>query len=285
MRRYQWAYIYIIPALVLLFFILLYPLAETFYLSFTEKKVGEEVSNLSIRSYVQVIRDLRFYKSYLKSLVFTGSAVGLKLIIGLLLALLLNSIKIKSVSRFLRTLFFIPWTFPWFSTAILFFWIFRFFGGLNLVITRMGLPPVEWLGMKYALISGVIANVWKGYPFFMMSIYAGLQTIPKELYEAAEIDGANVLQRFLYVTLPNLRNVIIITTSLSTLWTFGLYELLYIMTRGGPGDASKVLPILVYETSFRQFEIGKGAAIAVLTLPFVILMIGILLRFTKEEEV
>jgi len=117
----------------------------------------------------------------------------------------------------------------------------------------------------------------------MISFLAGLQAIPKELYEAAKVDGAGPFQQFLHVTLPGLRNVILITCTLSTLWTFGLFDLLYVMTRGGPGDASKVLPILVYETGIRQYEFGKAAAMAVLTLPVVLLLVFVLVRLTRRE--
>ncbi len=151
------------------------------------------------------------------------------------------------------------------------------------MLAHVGVAPVFWLGSEMALFSGIIANIWKGFPFFMVSLLAGLQAIPKELYEAAQVDGASPLQQFLHVTLPGLRNVILIVCTLSTLWTFGLFELLYILTGGGPGDASKVLPIRVYETGITMYQFGKGAAMAILTVPLISLWAFILVRLTRRE--
>ncbi|MEM1868193.1 MAG: sugar ABC transporter permease, partial [Thermosphaera sp.] len=111
---------------------------------------------------------------------------------------------------------------------------------------------------------------------------AGLQTIPKELYEAAQVDGANPIQQFLYITLPSLRNMILIVCTLSTIWTFGLFELLYILTGGGPGDSSKILPILVYETGISMYLYGKGAAMAVLTVPLILALVFLLVRLIRR---
>lgn len=279
-RRYE-PYLYIAPAIVVIAFVLLFPLIHTFYMSFAEKILGLEIREFGFQNYVEVAAEGRFSASLGRSLIFTISAVFGKLVIGLTLALILN--RPFRGRSFFRTYFFLPWAIPWFTTAILFLWLFRFAGGANIMLRQIGFPSVFWFGPNLALFSGIIANVWKGFPFFMVSLLAGLQAIPRELYEAAQVDGASPFQQFLYITLPSLRNVILVVCTLSTIWTFGLFELLYIMTGGGPGDASKVLPILVYETGISQYLFGKGTAIAVLTVPLILLWFFFLIRLIRRE--
>lgn len=275
-------YVYMAPAVLVIAVVLVFPLVYTFYVSFAEKTLGKEITGFGLQNYTEVLSEGRFFSSLGKSLVFTVTAVFAKLVLGLVLALVLNR-PFRGRSLF-RAYFFLPWAIPWFTTAILFLWLFRLTGGLNTMFSIFGFSPIFWLGPDLALLSGIIANIWKGFPFFMVSLLAGLQTIPKELYEAAQVDGASPFQQFLYITLPGLRNVILIVCTLSTLWTFGLFELLYIMTGGGPGDASKVLPILVYETGISMYQFGKGAAMAVLTVPLILLWVFMLVRLLRREE-
>lgn len=281
MRKTARDYLYVLPAVLIVGFVVFFPLLYTFYMSFGEKILGQEIKVFGFQNYQQIIAQGRFLPSLARSLVFTLTAVFAKLIIGLSLALILHR-SFRGRNLF-RAYFFIPWTIPWFTTGILFLWLFRLTGGMNTMLQRAGLPIVFWFGPNLALFSGIIANVWKGFPFFMVSLLAGLQTIPKELYEAAQVDGASPWQQFVWITLPSLRNVILIVCTLSFLWTFGLFELLYIMTGGGPGDASKVLPLLVYETGISRYEFGNGAAMAVLTVPLILFLVMVLNRLMRRE--
>lgn len=274
-------YLFIAPAVLIVGVVLVFPLIYTFYMGFAEKILGQDVGRLGFQNYIEVLSESKFLFSLGKSLIFTVIAVLIKLIVGLVLALLLH--RSFWGRNFLRGFFFLPWAIPWFTVAILFLWLFRLTGGMNAMLASVGVAPVFWLGSEMALFSGIIANIWKGFPFFMVSLLAGLQAIPKELYEAAQVDGASPLQQFLHVTLPGLRNVILIVCTLSTLWTFGLFELLYILTGGGPGDASKVLPIRVYETGITMYQFGKGAAMAILTVPLISFWAFILVRLTRRE--
>lgn len=281
MRKTARDYLYVLPAMLIVGLVVFFPLLYTFYMSFGEKILGQEIKVFGFQNYRQIIAQGRFLPSLARSLVFTLTAVFAKLIIGLSLALILHR-SFRGRNLF-RAYFFIPWTIPWFTTGILFLWLFRLTGGMNTMLQRAGLPIVFWFGPNLALFSGIIANVWKGFPFFMVSLLAGLQTIPKELYEAAQVDGASPWQQFVWITLPSLRNVILIVCTLSFLWTFGLFELLYIMTGGGPGDASKVLPLLVYETGISRYEFGNGAAMAVLTVPLILFLVMVLNRLMRRE--
>lgn len=273
-------YLYVMPAVCVIASVLVFPLFYTFYMSFGEKILGREIEKYGFQNYIATLTERRFVFSLGKSLFFTTVAVVLKLVIGLTTALVLHR-SFRGRNLF-RAYFFLPWAIPWFTVAILFLWLFRLTGGINTMLGVIGIFPVFWLGPDLSLISGIIANVWKGFPFFMVSFLAGLQTIPKELYEAAQVDGANPLQQFLYITLPGLRNVILIVCTLSTIWTFGLFELLYILTGGGPGDSSKVLPILVYETGISMYMYGKGAAMAVLTVPLILGLVFVLVRLIRR---
>jgi len=274
-------YLYVGPAVLIIGLVLVFPLLYTFYMSFADKILGREIAGFGLQNYIAVLSDGRFLASLGQSLIFTAVAVFLKLVIGLTLALILNSTF--RGRNFVRAYFFLPWAIPWFTVAILFLWLLRYRGGLNTMLIHAEITPVFWLGTNLALFSGILANVWKGFPFFMISLLAGLQAIPKELYEAAQVDGASRFRRFFHITLPGLRNIILIVSTLSTLWTFGLFELIFIMTGGGPGEASRVLPILIYETGISRFEFGQGAAMAVLTVPLILLWVALLARFTKRE--
>lgn len=269
------------PALFVVAAVLVFPLLYTFYMGFAEKTLGREIGGFGLQNYKAILSEGRFFSSLAKSFVFTITAVFAKLVVGLILALVLNR-SFRGRNLF-RAYFFLPWAIPWFTVAILFLWLYRLTGGLNTMLGTLGVYPIFWLGPDLALVSGIIANIWKGFPFFMVSLLAGLQTIPRELYEAAQVDGATGFQQFLYITLPGLRNVILIVCTLSTLWTFGLFELLYIMTGGGPGDASKVLPLLIYETGISMYQYGKAAAMAVLTVPLIMLWVFFLVRLTRRE--
>ncbi|MEM4958872.1 MAG: sugar ABC transporter permease [Nanopusillaceae archaeon] len=279
MRKLE-PYLYVTPAVCIIASVLVFPLFYTFYMSFGEKILGREVEKFGLQNYIAILTERRFVSSLGKSLLFTTVAVTAKLLIGLTSALILHR-SFRGRNLF-RAYFFLPWAIPWFTVAILFLWLFRFTGGINTMLGAIGMFPVFWLGPDLSLISGMIANVWKGFPFFMVSLLAGLQTIPKELYEAAQVDGANPIQQFLYITLPSLRNMILIVCTLSTIWTFGLFELLYILTGGGPGDSSKILPILVYETGISMYLYGKGAAMAVLTVPLILALVFLLVRLIRR---
>jgi len=274
-------YFFLLPVVLVIGLVMVFPLIYTVFYSFTSKFIGRKIVNYGIFNYINVFREGCFVDSLEKSVLFTVVCVFAKFVIGLSLALMLN--KPFKGRNIVKGYFFLPWCIPWYTVAILFLWMFRFSGGINTMLMSVGLSPIFWLSNKWALVSGMIANIWKGFPFFMLSFYAGLQGIPKELYEAAAMDGANTFDKFRYITLPGLRNVILIVSTLSTLWTFALFELIYIMTRGGPGNASKVLPILVYNTGLREYQYGLACAESVLVLPIVLTFVFLLIYLMQKE--
>ena len=272
---------WILPAILILSFLIIIPLIWTVWLSFQEKTVGGEGFFTGFKNYIDVLKRGDFFDGLWKSVYFTVPSIFFKLLLGLMAALALNRpFKGRNI---IRTWLFIPWTIPRFAVAIMFIWFFRRGGGLDLLLTKFGINPPFWLGPKTVMPSMIFVNVWKGFPFFMVGILAGLQSIPREIYEASAIDGANRFQTFRYVTLPLLRNVILILVVLSTIWTFSEFDVIYLITQGGPGTASETLPILTYVRAFRLYDMGEAAAISVLTLPVFLALIISLVKLTERR--
>ena len=181
----------------------------------------------------------------------------------------------------------IPWVAPTVVSALNFLWIFDgSLGVLNYLLVKVFrvLPQgVGWLSEPGTAMASVIAvNVWRGFPFFGISFLAGMKAIPGELYEAAAVDGASPLQRFCHVTLPGIKNIAIIVVLLSTIWTFNDFGIVYILTKGGPGGSTMVMPVLTYETAFGAQRLGEAIAVALYLLPALGLTIVVLARYMRK---
>jgi ABC-type sugar transport system permease subunit len=238
-------------------------------------------------NYVELItEDLRFRKVALNSVVYTVTAVAGKLTVGMVMALTLNqAIKARG---FFRGLLLLPWVMPTVVTALTWRWIFdATFGVLNHILKSVGLitTPIPWLADRYlAMAALILANMWRGFPFFGVSLLAGLQTIPNELYEAAEVDGASLWDRFRHITLPGLRVVIIVTTMLSTIWTFNDFAMPFVVTRTGPNDATNVFGTYTFQVGFLGTRLGYGIAATVIMMPFLFALIMLLSPLMWREE-
>jgi multiple sugar transport system permease protein len=183
----------------------------------------------------------------------------------------------------------IPWVAPTVVSALNFLWIFdASLGVLNYLLVKVFriLPQgVGWLSEPgTAMASVIFVNIWRGFPFFGISFLAGLKAIPGEQYEAAAVDGANIVQRFRHVTLPALRNIIIIVMLLSTIWTFNDFAIVYILTKGGPGGATQVLPVFTYEMAFGAQRLGEAIAVALYMLPALAAVIIVLSRYMRRSH-
>ncbi|MCD6545873.1 MAG: sugar ABC transporter permease [Thermotogae bacterium] len=274
-------YFYLLPVIVIVGILIIFPLFWTGWISFQSKQIGGEATFVGFKNYFDLIKNGDFFDALWKSIYFTSASIFFKLVLGLAAALILNqNFRGRSL---IRTWLFIPWTIPRFATAIIFLWFFRQSGGLDLILRQFGIVSPYWFSPKLVMPTMIFVNVWKGFPFFMVSILAGLQAIPNELYEAATVDGANRLQVFQYITLPLLKNVILIATTLSTIWTISEFDVIFLMTGGGPGTSSQVIPILTYVKAFRQYDLGQATALAMLTLPIFIALIISLIKLTPRE--
>jgi multiple sugar transport system permease protein len=291
-RDWAAAWLFVAPCLVVLLGLIAYPFFSAILLSFQAKLVGSPGTWVGLQNYQELLfgRDLSgaFLQSVRVSLIYTVAAQSLKFVLGLAMALLLHE-QFRG-RMFVRGLFFIPWAVPTLIGALTWKWMYdgTAVGLLNMLGLRLGLTNelIQWLGnYNLALWSVVVAVVWAGTPFWSMMFLAGLQAIPSELYEAAEIDGADVFQRFFNITLPALMPIIIITAMLSTIWTANSINFVYVLTGGGPANATMIFPLLAYQVGVAGAQrLGMGATISLFFFPLFLVMIYVLTRRMLAEE-
>ncbi len=281
------AYLFLSPVLLVMAGLIAYPFFSSIYLSLQDKMVGAPGVFIGLQNYFTLLGDPIFRTTAWNTLIYTVVGVALKAILGMIIALVINE-EIRA-RHLMRALCFLPWAFPGLIVALNWKWIYEGTqaGLLNMLLYESGLVStyVHWLSdVHLALFSVVGALVWQGTPFYAMMFLAGMQAIPVELYEAAEVDGASVVQRFFNVTLPGLTNVIIITVLLSTIWTANNIVFVYILTGGGPNYATHIVPTLAYELAIGSRRLGLGASVPLMFLPILVVIIIILTRRMLEEE-
>jgi multiple sugar transport system permease protein len=257
----------VIPALVVMAAVILYPIARSIILSFQEAKLSAgEIGTTWAggENYQRISEDETFMLALRNSAFFTVSEVLLVLTIALGVALLLNTRAGRN--PIYTTILLVPWVIAPVANAVLWKWILHAnYGALNALLTALGITDryVNWLGTPgLALRMLLLADVWKSIPFIALILLAGLQNIPAALYKAAKLDGANVWQRFRYVTLPGLRTPLALAVILQTIWSFKVFDLIFVLTKAGPADATLLLNFLAYRVSFNFLDFGYGAAIA-----------------------
>jgi multiple sugar transport system permease protein len=259
-------YSFVFPAMIMLIVILIYPAVHTFLSSFLVKlKTGETVHNLD--NYIRLFRDRQFIATFWNTIRFVGISVCLHVLVGLGVAMLLSGSILAR--HWFRVIMIIPWTIPDVSVAIIWRWILNpIHGPLNDLLARFGLMTthIEWLSNPHLALPAVIfTNIWRGYPFTMLILLAGLQAIPQILYEAASVDGANSIQKFFYITIPSLKKMFVVAIALDTVWEFRRFGLVQVMTGGGPGSTTEILSTLIYKQYFKFFNFEYAAAMAVFT--------------------
>src|SRR5438874_8459303 len=282
---YRMVYLFVVPIVAFVLSLVGYPFCYAIYLSMTHKLVGLPPVFVGFENYVRLTWDGFFQRAVVNSFIFTFGSVGFKLVLGVVMALVLTSpIRWRS---FWTGLLLIPWVAPTVVSALNFLWIFDgSLGVLNYLLVRVFrvLPHgVGWLSEPGTAMASVVAvNIWRGFPFFGISFLAGMKAIPAELYEAAAVDGASPLQRFRHVTLAGLRTILIIVVLLSTIWTFNDFQIVYILTKGGPGGTTMVMPVLTYETAFGAQRLGEAIAVALYLLPALAVTIMVLARYMRK---
>ena len=284
-KDWRLGFLFILPIVVLVLALVAYPFTYAVYLSMTRKFVGVPPVFVGFENYIRLANDGFFLRAVWNSFVFTFGSVVFKLGLGMLMALVLTSnIRFRS---FFTGVLLVPWVAPTVVSALNFLWIYDgSLGVLNYLLVKVFriLPQgVGWLSEAgTAMASVIFVNIWRGFPFFGISFLAGMKAIPAELYEAAAVDGANAIQRFLHITLPSLRNIVIIVVLLSTIWTFNDFGIVYILTKGGPGGATMVLPVFTYEMAFGAQRLGDAIAVALYMLPALAIIIVILARHMRR---
>jgi multiple sugar transport system permease protein len=271
-NRHFLGLLFMLPAAALLIVFLTYPLGLGVFLGFTDAKVGRPGEWIGIENYQWLVTDSVFRLAVWNTFLYTFVASVIKFALGLWLALLLNEhIPFKA---FMRAIVLLPFIVPTVLSAIAFWWIYDAqFSVVSWLLVKMGVIDtyINFLGEpNLARMSVIIANIWRGVPFVAICLLAGLQTISPSLYEAAAIDGANGFQKFWHVTLPMLSPIIAVVMTFSVLFTFTDFQLIWVLTRGGPINATHLMATLSFQRAIPGGALGEGAAIATAMIPFLL---------------
>jgi multiple sugar transport system permease protein len=287
-RRPSGALWLLLPALAPILVLSVFPLVRGIYLGFTDARAGRDVEYnfTGLDNYQQMLSDDLFWSSFRIGLIWTVSVTGLQFFLALGLALLLN---LNLRGRWLaRTLAVVPWAMPPVVIGIMWSLVYRPDAGLfNEVLYRLGLQEqgVNWLGQfSTALPAVIVVGIWAGLPVTTVVLLAGLQSVPRELHEAAAVDGASAWARFRSVTLPHLRGVIVAITTLNFIWNFNSFDLVYVLTRGGPGGRTLLPMLFAYEEAFRYGNYGYAAALGNVMVLIVAAVLVIYLRRRLRES-
>jgi multiple sugar transport system permease protein len=289
LRDHTLGYLFLTPALLVILGLVAYPFVSAVWLTFQQKTAGAPGKFIGLDNYRELLSYEVFWRTVFNTIFYTGFAVAVKFVFGLSMALVLNQERL--CNNFFRSFLLIPWAIPTVISALNWRWIYDDASGLiNNVLVRLDLidETISWLSDPNLAMFAVIAVVvWQGTPFFTMGFLAGLQAIPKELYEAAEIDGATVIQQFRYITLPSLRPIFITVVMLSTIITAAGIQFVLVLTNGGPADRTMIFPVLSYTLALGGAQrLGMGATVSLFFFPaFVILIFFLTRQMLREREV
>jgi multiple sugar transport system permease protein len=281
-------YLLLVPALLFTVFVLVYPLVQNVVNSFSEvSMITGNNGWTGLTNYRHIFGDSLFWSSFRNTAVYAVLGTVVALIIGLGFALLLN-LRLGKIGTIMGCLYTVPWIISPVVAGFAWKWLLNdHFGILNywLVWAGIGKVGTTWLGDPgRALFCVMIARIWQFYPFAMVMFLAGLQSIPQEQYEAAAVDGATSVKRFFHITLPNLKAVTSVLLVLGTIWSFNDFNMVFVMTRGGPMNSSMVLPVLVREFSFVHFDLGKGSGLSVIVFALLTTLSFLYLKVTSRGE-
>jgi len=270
MREQKTAYIMVAPAIIVLAVLMAYPFFMSIAMSLTNKLIGVKGSFIGLRNFTKLLHDTAFQQTLRNSVSYTVISVLFKTILGLSLALILTKIKGR---RVLQAVLLLPWVIPSSLSALSWWWMFNpLFGVINWVFKGIGLSPVPWLhDPLWAKAAVISVNIWRGLPFFAICFLAGLTSISHEFYEAAELDGAGANAKFWYVTIPLLKPTLAIVVLYSIVMTFANFEIIWIITKGGPREATHIFGTLAFQIGLVGTRIGEGAAISLFMFPILAL--------------
>lgn len=282
MTESQFGYLMVMPALICIGLISLYPVIQTFWLSLHRLRLQfpNMTKFIGLQNYITIFSDDRFVNATINTVEFTVISVALELVFGLGVAMLMN--KEYKGRGLMRAAALVPWAIPTTVSAMMWKFIYNDqLGVLNDILVRIHLIPAykAWLGSEAtAMGAAITADVWKTTPFMALLLLAGLQVIPKELYEAARVDGASPWRQFVTITLPLLRPTILVALIFRTLDAFRVFDLIYVLTGGGPGNSTETLSVYAYKTLFRNMDFGMGSTMAVLIFVFIFIISLIYIR-------
>ena len=278
--------LFVAPALLLLLVLVAYPFCMALYFSLSDAFIGRPSQFIGIQNFVNLWESDAFRQTFQNAFVFTSIAIAVKLVLGITLALLLN--QQLWFKRWIRGAVLLPWVIPTALSTLGWWWMFNsLYSVVNwtgIALDFMDPPGPNWLGQKYyAMTAVIVVNIWRGLPFFAITILAGLMAIPKELYEAAEADGAGPVRRFWYITLPLLKPVLGIIILFSTIFTFSEFNIVYVLTHGGPINSTHLFATLARQVGLETGRIGEGAAISLYLFPVLMFVVWAQLKSVRKE--
>lgn len=282
----RFGYLFVSPAVIILSIVILAPITIAIITSFYDYTLINRTldSFVGLRNYFESVSNEKFIHSAIVTIVFVILVVLFEFIIGFLIAILLNQVE-----RF-RNIYYFILLIPLLINPIVVGLIWRMFlhpqlGILNYLISLVGIDPINWLGdPQNAFITIIFVDIWHQVSFMIILLLAGLASIPEEPYEAARVDGANAFQQFRDITLPYMRPVIIITLLIRLIFALKTYDLIYIMTKGGPGDATDLISYYIYRSAFIGLDLGQAASMSVILLLIVCLIIYPLFKFMNRAD-
>ncbi len=279
----------LIPSLIIIAVVFLYPMLYSLAMSFHQVNVSDQSWVLyGLKNYIALFKDKLFLKSCRITAEFTLLSVSFEMVVGTLMAVLLNQ-KFRG-RGFVRGIMIIPWALPTVVNAIMWKWIFNAnYGAFNAMLSKFGLISEyhNWLGQPVSAFFCVLfANIWKETPYVVLLVLAGLQSIPSELYESANVDGCHPVKAFFSITVPMLKNILVILLITKTIWTIQTYDVISIMTGGGPANATQLIAYYVQKTTFKFFDFGGGSAMSyvILFVTFILSLLYIKVTAKNGEE-
>ncbi len=285
-RQASLGIILMLPGALLLMVFMAYPFLLGIWLSLTDSMIGVKGRFIGLRNFADLLTDSVFIQTATNTLIYAMVTVPFKAMLGLALALVLNN-KLRFGNP-VRAAVMMPWIVPTALSSLGWFMIFdAVFSPISWLLRHMGLirENINFLGGPVLAISSVcLANIWRGIPFFGIVILAGLQAVPQELHEAASIDGAGAWHRFRHVTVPSILGVVLIATLLSIIWTFADFQLIYVLTKGGPANTTHIFGTYAYQIGLSATEIGMGAAIALYMFPILTVFATLLLIYLRKKD-
>ncbi|NRF90383.1 sugar ABC transporter permease [Paenibacillus frigoriresistens] len=298
LRRFVWyrpsepkesslAWILILPCLLMIFGLAVYPIIYSFWLSLHHASLLSQVRTFNgFENYTEVLKSAEFWASMARTMYYVFVSLAVQIVIGISVAVVLNQ-DFKG-RRFVRSVMLLPWAIPNIVNAVMWEWIYNAsYGALNGLLMQLGITneKISWLGSKFLALNMIVAaDTWKMVPFYAILLLAGMQTIPKDLYESARIDGSDSWKSFFHITIPMLKPVLLVIMVLRTMQCFGVFDIIYILTKGGPANGTMTISYYVYFETFGNLNFGKGSAISFIVAIIILLISLVYIKLLRTEE-
>lgn len=277
-------YFWLLPSYTIIFILIVFPVLYNMYISTYDWSLIKQTKTfIGLSNYLYFLKNPQLWESLIITIKWVGADVGLSFFVGLGLALILNK---KFYGReFFTALMFIPWMIPGVVTALLWRWMFQTdIGMINIILKELHITSskIDWLS-EFPLFCVVVGDAWRTFPFWTVMTLAGLKSIPSEEIEAAQLDGANKIDIFRHITLPHLKPILVTAGILVTIWTTNYFDMIYVMTRGGPINRTRTISLLIYQIGFNYYRFGQAAALAFIDSIIMIAAILLYLSFLRKD--